>query len=132
LVFEKNSNFSPKIAIKTSTPGFQFMYYGEVRIPNSDLEPLIRTATSLKIKGLSTHFRPPSTPPANVAANVTATPPKKRRVSNDADDRRHSPDRANHPSGIDVTKLHFWAENSSDKFSSSNFGQFSTQKPRYI
>ena len=32
------------------------MYYGEVRIPNNELEPLIRTATSLKIKGLSTQF----------------------------------------------------------------------------
>lgn len=34
-----------------------FMYYGEVRIPNGDLESLIMTAKSLRIKGLanSTH-----------------------------------------------------------------------------
>ena len=30
-----------------------FMYYGEVRIPNNDLESLIQTAKSLKIKGLA-------------------------------------------------------------------------------
>ena len=30
-----------------------FMYYGQVRIPNGDLESLIVTAKSLRIKGLS-------------------------------------------------------------------------------
>ena len=41
-----------------------FMYYGQVRIPNGDLESLIMTAKSLRIKGLSassSHF--PQEPP---------------------------------------------------------------------
>ena len=70
------------------------MYYGEVRIPNSDLEPFIRTATSLKIKGLSTQFSSPSKSAMTSSTSTTttttttndaqhATPPKKRRHSND-------------------------------------------------
>ena len=42
-----------------------FMYYGQVRIPNGDLESLIMTAKSLRIKGLSassSHFPPQDTP----------------------------------------------------------------------
>ena len=38
----------------------QFMYYGEVRVPNEDLESLILTAKSLKVKGLSASALPSS------------------------------------------------------------------------
>ena len=38
----------------------QFMYYGEVRVPNDDLESLILTAKSLKVKGLSASSLPSS------------------------------------------------------------------------
>ena len=38
----------------------QFMYYGEVRVPNEDLESLILTAKSLKVKGLSASAIPSS------------------------------------------------------------------------
>jgi hypothetical protein len=65
------------------------MYYGEVRIPNSDLEPLLRTATSLKIKGLSTHYRSETTSATQPEFSKT-TPLKKRRISSsDVDEERH-------------------------------------------
>ena len=36
----------------------QFMYCGEVRVPNNELEDLLATATSLKVRGLAnTHER---------------------------------------------------------------------------
>jgi hypothetical protein len=41
----------------------QFMYYGEVRVPNEDLESLILTAKSLKVKGLSASSLPSSIVP---------------------------------------------------------------------
>ena len=55
----------PIIFLKDVSPNdferlLQFMYYGEVRVPNDDLESLILTAKSLKVKGLSASSLPSS------------------------------------------------------------------------
>ena len=50
----------------------QFMYYGEVRVPNEALESLIQTAKSLKVKGLSASAVPSSmAPPSTIPDRAT-------------------------------------------------------------
>ena len=50
----------------------QFMYFGEVRVPNDELESLILTAKSLKVKGLSASSLPSSlSQPINATNNST-------------------------------------------------------------
>ena len=68
------------------------MYYGEVRIPNKDLDPLLRTAASLKIKGLSAHYRS-ETRSATQPDFPQNTPLKKRRISSDVDEHQVTPSR---------------------------------------
>jgi hypothetical protein len=84
----------------------QFMYCGEVRVPNGELEALLASATSLSVRGLANaHERtnkepllpqsqpPPPPPPPEPPvicepppkkAKEPAPPPKKRRLSTDA------------------------------------------------
>ena len=67
----------PIIFLKDVTPCdferlLQFMYYGEVRVPNEDLESLILTAKSLKVKGLAASALPPpltKSPTTNITHN---------------------------------------------------------------
>ena len=59
------SQMHPIIFLKDVPPSdferlLQFMYHGEVRVPNEDLESLILTAKSLKVKGLSASALPSS------------------------------------------------------------------------
>lgn len=63
----------------------QFMYCGEVRVPNNELEELLATATSLSVRGLANapHEQQPlpllnKSPPATNQNKEPAAPPKKR------------------------------------------------------
>lgn len=116
----RRSDSQPVVFLKDVSPVhferlLQFMYCGEVRVPNNELEDLLATATSLNVRGLADRNRLEAGPPQQQqlppvqqqpqnyalsrsrtteppsAGNKPAPPPKKRRLSRDEGMNHHAP-----------------------------------------
>ena len=52
----------------------QYMYRGEISVPQNELGPLMTSARSLQIKGLTSTSIPPPPPPAPTTTNIPPPP----------------------------------------------------------